>query len=83
MGIEFAKDKTLLELTRRSRKIKTLEDEDISKVAKSMLNGLKHIHRNNYVHRDIKPSNVVIGDINDLDTIKFVDFGLAIKYHTT
>ena len=82
MGIEYAKDKTLLELTRKVRR-KPMEDEHISKIVKSMLNGLKHIHRNNYVHRDIKPSNVVIGDINDFEKIKFVDFGLAIKYQTS
>lgn len=79
MGIEFAKDKTLLEITRRVRR-RPMNDEDISKIASSMLKGLKHIHGNNYVHRDIKPSNLVISDINNLENIKYVDFGLAIKY---
>lgn len=31
------------------------------------------------MHRDVKPSNVVIDDLNDLQTVKIVDFGLAIK----
>jgi serine/threonine protein kinase len=41
--------------------------------------GLKHIHSFDYVHRDMKPSNVVIDDVTNLDTVKIVDFGLAIK----
>jgi cyclin-dependent kinase-like len=31
------------------------------------------------VHRDLKPSNVVISDPQKLETVKIVDFGLAIK----
>jgi serine/threonine protein kinase len=32
------------------------------------------------VHRDLKPSNIVISDISNLETVKIVDFGIAIKY---
>lgn len=35
------------------------------------------------MHRDLKPSNVVISDIQKLDEIKLVDFGLAVKYQAT
>jgi len=48
-----------------------------------MLEGLSHVHRNNYVHRDMKPSNVVVADISNLSDIRLVDFGLAVKYTTT
>lgn len=41
--------------------------------------GVKHIHNENFVHRDLKPSNVVIDDVSNLETVKIVDFGLAIK----
>lgn len=30
----------------------------------------------------MKPSNVVIADINNLESVKLVDFGLAIKYQS-
>lgn len=30
----------------------------------------------------MKPSNVVIDDLTNLETIKLVDFGLAVKYHS-
>lgn len=46
---------------------------------KGILKGVQHIHSSGYVHRDLKPSNVVIDDINDLETVKIVDFGLAIQ----
>lgn len=49
---------------------------------KNILLGLKHLHRHDYVHRDIKPSNIVIGEEGQYDTIKLVDFGLAVKYQT-
>ena len=41
--------------------------------------GVKHMHNNDYVHRDLKPSNIVIQDIDDLMSIKLIDFGLAVK----
>jgi calcium-dependent protein kinase len=31
------------------------------------------------VHRDLKPSNIVIDRLNDLESIKIVDFGLAVS----
>ena len=37
------------------------------------------MHNNDYVHRDLKPSNIVIKDLDDLSSIKLVDFGLAVK----
>jgi len=79
MGIEYAKDGTLQQLCRKYRR-KGLGDEPSSRIIKSILLGLKHLHGNNYVHRDLKPSNVVISNLKDLSSLKLVDFGLAIKY---
>jgi len=31
------------------------------------------------VHRDLKPSNIVIQKLNDFDSVKIVDFGLAVS----
>ena len=31
------------------------------------------------VHRDLKPSNIVIQKVNDFDSVKIVDFGLAVS----
>jgi serine/threonine protein kinase len=34
------------------------------------------------VHRDLKPSNLVLKDPLNLESIKLVDFGLAVKFQT-
>jgi calcium/calmodulin-dependent protein kinase I len=31
------------------------------------------------VHRDLKPSNIVIQKVNDFESVKIVDFGLAVS----
>jgi serine/threonine protein kinase len=60
--------------------VKGLSEDECAKAIRGILLGLKHIHSLDYVHRDLKPSNVVIDDINNLETVKLVDFGLAIKF---
>jgi serine/threonine protein kinase len=57
-----------------------LTDEECALLTKGILLGLRHIHKNDIVHRDLKPSNIVIADNNNLESVKLVDFGLAIKY---
>lgn len=41
--------------------------------------GLRCIHERSYLHRDIKLENVVFGKIDDLGTLKLIDFGLAVS----
>lgn len=83
MGMEYAKAGTLLNLQRTySHNRKHIKDEDCSKIIKGILQGLKHLHRHDYVHRDLKPGNVVLTDSQQLDKVKLVDFGLAVKYQT-
>lgn len=80
LAIENAKGGTLADLIRR-RNLEghSLTEEECAKAVRGILLGLKHIQSLEYVHRDLKPSNVVIDDINNLETVKLVDFGLAIK----
>lgn len=59
-----------------------MSEDECAKAIRGILNGLKHIHYLDYVHRDIKPSNVVIDDISNLESVKLVDFGLAIKFQS-
>jgi serine/threonine protein kinase len=42
-----------------------------------ILQGVSYIHSKDIIHRDLKPQNLLIGDINDLTTIKLIDFGLG------
>ena len=58
-----------------------MKDEECSRIVKGILLGLKHLHRNDYVHRDLKPSNIVMSQDPE-NTVKLVDFGLAVKYQT-
>jgi maternal embryonic leucine zipper kinase len=67
-------------IKKKNREGIRLTEEECAKAMKGILLGLKHIHSFDYVHRDLKPSNVVIEDVNNLETIKLVDFGLAIKF---
>lgn len=81
LAIENARGGTLADLIKkRNTEGKPLTEEECSKAIKGVLNGLKHIHSLDLVHRDLKPSNIVIDDLNNLESVKLVDFGLAIKF---
>ena len=81
LAIENGKGGTLQDLMKSRRKEgKPLSDEECSKIVKGIFEGLNHIHKKDYVHRDIKPNNIVIGNVKNLESVKLVDFGLAIKY---
>lgn len=59
-----------------------MKEEDCARLIKSILLGIKHIHKYNYVHRDLKPSNIVLMSEGDYTSVKLVDFGLAVKQQT-
>ena len=61
---------------------KHIPDEDCATIMKSILLGLRHIHRHDFVHRDLKPSNAVFGEHGVYESLKLVDFGLAVKQQT-
>lgn len=80
LAIENAKGGTLADLIKKRNYTCTpLPEDQCAKAIRGILLGLKHIHSNDYVHRDLKPSNIVIDDLNNLDTVKIVDFGLAVQ----
>lgn len=37
----------------------------------------------NYIHRDLKPENIVLISESDLNSVKLIDFGLAVKADST
>eukprot|EP01062_Namystynia_karyoxenos_P005692 TRINITY_DN11970_c0_g1_i1.p1 TRINITY_DN11970_c0_g1~~TRINITY_DN11970_c0_g1_i1.p1 ORF type:complete len:375 (+),score=155.39 TRINITY_DN11970_c0_g1_i1:100-1224(+) len=64
-------DTDLYEWIRHNKK---LCEQDASKVARALLTAVNYLHQHNVVHRDIKPENILI---NDVDTVRLADFGLA------
>ena len=83
LAIENVNGGTLGDLIKkRAQERSRITEEECARAIKGILLGLKHIHSFDYVHRDLKPSNVVIEDVNNLETVKLVDFGLAIKFQT-
>jgi len=55
-------------------------DEEASKIMRSLISAVEHVHSKNYVHRDLKPENILIDDFDDLSSIKLADFGLSAAY---
>ena len=57
----------------------SFSEQEVAQIMKQLLYGLHFMHSKNYIHRDIKPENILFKSHKDLNTLKIVDFGLAIK----
>lgn len=76
---------------KKSRNLK-FTDEEASTIMRQILQAVAYIHSRGIVHRDLKPGmlyqfineyfldNILVGDVDDLSTIKIADFGLSAKY---
>ena len=42
---------------------------------------IQHAHLRGIIHRDIKPSNVLVSTVDDVPTVKVIDFGIARAIH--
>lgn len=58
-----------------------ISEEMASIIMKHLLNAIQYIHSKNICHRDIKPENIMFGDINDLSSLKLIDFGLSAQHN--
>jgi serine/threonine protein kinase len=54
------------------------KDEECSLITKNILEGLNYLHSVNVMHRDLKPDNIMFKNKDDFESLKIVDFGLAV-----
>uniref|UniRef100_A0A7S1X2E9 Protein kinase domain-containing protein n=1 Tax=Tetraselmis chuii TaxID=63592 RepID=A0A7S1X2E9_9CHLO len=54
-------------------------EEDVRVVMKTLLAALVSVHRVGVCHRDIKLENIVLGEKDDLASLRLIDFGLAAR----
>lgn len=40
----------------------------------TLLSTVNYLHNNNIIHRDLKPENIMLSKIDDLDSLKIIDF---------
>lgn len=59
------------------QKKEKLSDIEASSLMRGILQGVSYIHERSIIHRDLKPQNILIDDVNDLSTVKLIDFGLG------
>ena len=69
--LENCKNKSLSDLLERRKHLTEIE---VQCYIFQLIEGLKIIHKNNYIHRDLKPQNLFLDDKLEL---KIGDFGLA------
>ena len=59
-----------------------LSDAQVSKLLKSLLEGVQYIHSKQIIHRDLKPENILLTSADSgCTSVKIVDFGLSAVYH--
>jgi hypothetical protein len=71
IAMEFVEGGNLREFIKIRKKISA---EEMIRLGKQMVDGLRYAHSRGITHRDIKPTNILISAAGD---IKWVDFGLG------
>ncbi|KAL8250248.1 hypothetical protein R6Q59_033941 [Mikania micrantha] len=74
--LEYGSGGTLADLIKKSGR-NGLPESDAKRHTRSILRGLRHIHRCGYVHCDLKPENILLVAVANQFTAKIGDLGLA------
>ena len=73
--LEYLPNGTLENLVKKHKDIESNIDEfEIIRIFRQILNGLKYLHELNIIHRDIKPDNILFDKNNNA---KITDFGIS------
>jgi len=54
-----------------------LSDLQAAQAMKGLFRAVQYLHAHGVLHRDLKPQNILVGDANDLTSVKVADFGLS------
>ncbi|CAD8076412.1 unnamed protein product [Paramecium sonneborni] len=73
--LEYLAGESLHEMFNQRQTI--LEHQQIQMIMKLLLQAVSNMHLNGVMHRDLKPENIMFKQLNQFDTLKIVDFGLA------
>ena len=57
----------------------TFTEKEMAEIVYCLLKAVYFLHQNGIVHRDIKPENILFCETDDLNSLKLIDFGLAIS----
>ena len=76
--MEYASKGDLLTNTIKKAKsqARIIEEKEIWRICKTVIEGLQILHSNNIVHKDIKPQNILVLDDN---SVKIADMGISMS----
>jgi serine/threonine protein kinase len=78
MGMDYLPGGSLWSYIKaKFQKKKKFSDQEASDLMRGILAAVSYIHERNIMHRDLKPQNILVDDVNDLSTVKLIDFGLG------
>jgi serine/threonine protein kinase len=73
--LEYLEGGNLLELL--NRKDFKMTEKQAAQIIKNIAKGVQYLNSFGVIHRDLKPENVMFSDVNDLNSLKIIDFGLV------
>lgn len=74
VAMRLVDGESLKEVLEREEK---LSPDEVSNIARQVLEGLKEAHREGLIHRDIKPANIMMAKIPEGSRVCIVDFGMV------